>query len=709
MKSADSFQALESQAEAYGDADRLDMGGLLHAIRMRWVRIALVTLVVTGLVGAALMFVPKTYESSASLLVEQRDNSYTGSAAQSGSAVSMDALMSSQIELIKSRDLLLEVEKSQGLESIPEFATPTPSPVGMLLSLLGRPPAPRSVEETVLTNLADRMTVIRERDSAVISIFVRSSNPELAASLANAIAAAHVKRRAQQSASDAAEATVWLQQEIDRLRLKVQQADTAVANFKVKNNLFTGSNATPVADQQLSTVTQQISDAQQRKNTAEARAITIRQMLAGGQSLDSIADVRESPSYQRLLDSRSALQADLAQKSTTLLSNHPTIKALKAQIRDLNAQLLDEGRKVADSLEAEANVEAALVKRLTADLGNARTNVGDATKGGVTLDSLDREAKAQRDLLESYLAKYSDALSRSADNAVLPDVRIVSEAAPSADPASPKVTFLVGVVAFVTAVLQVGGVVFGELLAGRTIADRPFDEEDEDREAHASDPAETVKIVTPREQKARVEPLAAVPSESAPEPAEPVRGRAFLASDLAGIASRVEAGDIAAILLVGLDETADRAAVAGHFVDLALAAGRSVATVEAGRPSASAEPGISDLSLDHADYGEVVHQFDEQLAVVPWGTGTRLDWRSPKPLILAEALADIYELVLLDVGPVGMSCNLPIFAGFKGEVLLVADASADAASLSRARRDIARLGFEVAGVIVPDRGLAAVA
>jgi len=703
MQSADSSQALGSEAAAYGQADRVDMASLLLAIRMRWVRIFLVTLVVTALVGGVLLFVPKTYESSASLLVEQRDNSYTGTVTQSGTAVSMDALMSSQIELIKSRDLLLEVAKAGGLEAVAEFATPNPSPIGMLLTALGRPPAPRSVEETVLTNLADRMTVIRERDSAVISIFVRSTDPQLAARLANAIAAAHVKRRAQQSANDAAEATVWLQQEIDRLRLKVQQADTAVANFKVKNNLFTGSNATPVADQQLSTVTQQIADAQQRKNTAEARAITIRQMLAAGQSLDSIADVRESPSYQRLLDSRSALQADLAEKSTTLLGNHPTIKALRAQIRDLNAQLLDEGRKVADSLEAEANVEAALVKRLTADLGNARTTVGDATKGGVTLDGLEREAKAQRDLLESYLTKYSDALSRSADNAVLPDVRIVSEAAPSADPASPKVTFIVAMVAFVMASLQIGGVVFGELLAGRTVGDRLAEDDVDEDDADAG--AESA-VVVPRKAKGKHEPRLGQASEG---PVEPKRSKTFLASDLAGIAARVESGDIVAIVLVGLDEDADRAAVAGHFVDIALGAGRSVATVQAGRPSVSAEPGLSDLSLDLADYGEVVHQFDQQMAVVPWGTGARLDWRSPKPLILAEALADIYELVLIDAGPVGMASNLPVFSGFPGEVLLVADASADAATLSRARRDIGRLGFEVAGVIVPDRGLAAVA
>ena len=42
-------------------------------------------------------------------------------------------------------------------------------------------PAPRSSDETVLENLSQRMTVIRERDSAVISIYVRSADAALAA------------------------------------------------------------------------------------------------------------------------------------------------------------------------------------------------------------------------------------------------------------------------------------------------------------------------------------------------------------------------------------------------------------------------------------------------------------------------------------------------------------------------------------------------
>ena len=166
--------------------------------------------------------------------------------------------------------------------------------------------------------------------------------------------------------------------------------------------------------------------------------------------------MRNSVVIQSLLQTKGSLQSELAQKSTTLLANHPTIKALKAQIREIAGQIADQGRRVAASLAAEAQAEDGLEQKLRDDLTRAKLASSDATRGNVTLDGLEREAKAQRDLLENYLAKYSDAASRSASNSALPDVRVISEAAPSIEPASPKVPLILGAVGFVALALQVG-------------------------------------------------------------------------------------------------------------------------------------------------------------------------------------------------------------------------------------------------------------
>jgi uncharacterized protein involved in exopolysaccharide biosynthesis len=99
-----------SVVESPGE-ERLDLRALLGAVSSRWLRIVLVTVLLLGTTYALLMFVPKLYESSASMLVEQRANAFTRSAneQQQANSVTMDSLMASQVELIKSRDTLLAV------------------------------------------------------------------------------------------------------------------------------------------------------------------------------------------------------------------------------------------------------------------------------------------------------------------------------------------------------------------------------------------------------------------------------------------------------------------------------------------------------------------------------------------------------------------------------------------------------------------------
>jgi polysaccharide biosynthesis transport protein len=727
------------------DDMRMDIGALLSAILRRLLRIVLVTALVAGLAAALLMQMPKLYESSASLLVEPRENAYLrapGDQGNSSSGITAEAMMSSQIELIKSRDLLSEVAKSEKLAEVPEFAEPGFSPVAYVLELLGRTSPKGDVDEIVLANLAQRMTVIRERDSAVVSIYVRSESPERAARIANALAATHIQRRTAQSISDTAEASVWLDREIARLREVVGKSETAVADFKIANDLFVGSNATPVTDQQLSTVASQILEAQQRRNAAEARAGLIRGLIDGGQAVEGIADIRDSVVVQSLLESKGTMQSELAQRSTTLLPNHPTVRALNAQISQIDGQIAAEALKIASALDVEARVEGELETKLKADLTAAKTVASSATKGSVTLDGLEREAKAQRDLLETYLARYSDASARTASNAALPDVRVIAAAAPSSEPASPKVALTLGAVAFVMLALQIGLIIFGELSSGRALRtkDGRGDEDVDTLDPPPFVPEADEATETPAPQVLLAAPAIALGPVTEPAPATEASVEASPASDseesrnrpeiqkeelnmledelpeepeaatinLDDLAASIGPTGLRAVLLAGLGR-ADRDLVIDRLIEEALAAGLSVAIVDAGTGTLTLDEGLSDLSADRAEYGDVVHRLDDNLAEVPWGRLAAIDRRSMRPLTLVDALADIYQLVIVDTGPIGMASGLPLFAGHQAPVMLVADDMAPAGMVAAARRDAGMLGFDIGFVVSTPSRHAAVA
>lgn len=740
---------------------RIDIGAVLGAVVKRLPRVVIVTAALLAATLVLTMFMPRLYESSASILVEPRSNVYTRPAGEQAQATpSADAgVVSSQIELLKSRDTLLTVVDKLDLRSVPEFNGTGAggfSPIAVVSQLLGRKTTPVSVDEVVLNTLYDRLTVIQERDSRLISVLVRSTDPQLAADIANAIAEAHVARRAQLSLSDTAEASGWLADEIAKLRVSVTEAETAVANFKVDNDLFIGSNNTSLADQQLSTIATQINAAQERKNTALSRAALIRRMIEQGQPIDGVADVRDSVVIQQLSQEKGRLQGEKAQRSATLLSNHPTIQALTAQIAELNNQISLEGRRVADALEAEAQIEADLEASLRADLARAKSSASTATQDGVTLDSLERDAKAQRDLLESYLQRHTEAVSRIQSNSALPDVRVVSAAAPSVSPASPKTPLILLAVGLVAVATQIGVIVFGELMSGRAIVaareeargqdeldEAPFVEAELEPEQRWAEPdavgaepmladeisdvpepivVEPAGVAAPSSETERyiqelardAEPeLAAAPvidrprpQRRIPEPAANAELPGIVAS--ADLSSDLVLGRTHLLILAAHSANADCEVLAERLVTDALARGLSVALVDAGSARIGDEPGLADLSLDAASFGDVVQKSaDNSFAEVPWGQGRKIDRSSTKPLTLVEALGDIYEVVVLMTGRVGAGSTLPLFDGLDGRLVLVAGDDDDIDAVDRTREKLLSSGFRRCEIVAAPTRVAA--
>ena len=755
---------------------RIDVAALFGAVVQRLPRIIVLTLVLLAAAFVVLMFMPRLYESSASILVEPRSNVYTRAAnEQAPSLTGGEAgVVSSQVELIKSRDTLLAVIDALDLRSVPEFNGGDGSgfsPLSIITRLLGRKSTPMSIDETVLNNLYSSLTVSQERDSRLISVTVQSTDPQRAADIANAIANAHVSRRAQLSISDTAVASGWLSDEIDRLRVVVNDAERAVANFKVDNDLFVGGNNISLADQQLSTIASQISAAQERKNTAISRADLIRGMLERGQSIEGIADVRDSSVIQRLSEDKARLQGEMAQRSATLLSSHPVIRALNAQISELDNQIAIEGRQVAGALDAEAQIQADLEASLRAELANAKVSASTATQDTVALDELEREAKAQRDLLEGYLQRYNESFSRTETNSALPDVRVVSAAAPSVTPVSPKTQLILVAVGIVALAGQIGVILFAELMSGRatiTVRDayRPQDELDEvpfspaelaaeiesdqpaelldqqddaldmqDEDAELQEPdflaaAEPVSDMpaptgpaddlpdasqAPAAQSRFLAELAQlsgqppqmsepviVPDASvAPPPAanQPVKTAMPPSISLSTLTADLLLGRTHLVMLAAHRAHADCQAVADELVADAQARGLSVALVDAGSARRGDLPGLSDLSTDAASFGQVVHKSpDNSFAEVPWGRVRSIARQSSKPVTLVEALGDIYEVVVLLTGRVGMNSTLPLFANLEGRVVLVADRDDDGAAVADSQAQLLDAGFSTVEV-----------
>src|SRR3954447_24094837 len=450
----------------FGDLDLRAIGQALNRKRS-WIVIPTLLALVLSL--AAVNLIPPRYKSEARILIDGRENVFlrpNGERDDQRNAVDPEAV-TSQVQLLLSRDLAREIIKKNKLAERPEFDPVLQglSPVKSLLALIGigRDPFGLTPEERVLDAYFDRLAAYAVDKSRVVVIEFQSRDPDLAAQVANSIAEGYLVLQQNARQQQARAAGQWLSGEIDNLRNKVADAESRVEEFRSKSSLFVGTNNTTLSNQQMGELNTQLNNARALKSDAESKARLIREMLQSGKPIEA-SDVLNSELTRRLSEQRVTLRAQLAEQSSTLLDNHPRIKELKAQLADIDRQIREEASKLSRSFENDSRIAAGRVESLSASLEASKKQATSTNGQDVQLRAMEREAKSQRDLLESYLAKYREATARENIDAAPADGRIISRALVSNTPAFPKKLPIVLIATLATLMLCAGSIATGELL-----------------------------------------------------------------------------------------------------------------------------------------------------------------------------------------------------------------------------------------------------
>jgi len=706
-----------------GDLDLHALGQAL--VRKRGWIIAPTVLALVMSVIAVNLVTPR-YKSEARILIDGRENVFlrpNADRTEERSALDAEAV-TSQVQLVLSRELAREVIARNKLAERPEF-DPVLTGVSPLKSLLamagiGRDPFAMTPEERVLDAYYERLTAYAVDKSRVIVIEFQSRDPELAAKVANSIAEGYLVLQQAARQQQARSASQWLLGEIDSLRKKVSEAESRVEDFRSKSSLFVGTNNTTLSNQQMGEINTQLSNARALKSDAETRARLIREMLQGGKPIEA-SEVLNSDLIRRLSEQRATLRAQLAEQSSTLLDGHPRIKELKAQLADLDRQLRDEAGKVSRSLENDARIAGGRVDSLSASLDQMKKQATSTNSQDVQLRALEREAKAQRDLLESYLAKYREATARENIDSGPSDGRIISRGTISNIPAYPKKLPIVLIATLATLLLMSGLIVTGELL--RMTAPRAFGATPAVAETVAAAAAEPVFTEAPAPplapaevtvlepapepvvQKTETEPVAPrqpepdfsevtiAPAIEAPPPLNEIEQ---LARDLcnAGEAAHkitvlgTAAGDgitLTALTLARLMARDARVAV----VDLAA----SSPTIVAVSVDANA-PGLAELMLGEASFTQVItkDKFSRVQLVNAGRPGfDRALLQSPRLSLAIDALLRVYDHVLLDAGT---ASDLPAeLLTAQARAVVVPDASMEKDARTQMCAELKAAGF----------------
>ena len=405
----------------------VDLAGILRMLRSQWHVVALTLAVFLGAAAAYSMLSPKTWRTSARVLLDPREKQLVGEGVARQMQGSEPGWVETRLELVKSFDTLAAVVKTENLVDDEEvFGT-------RAKTAAGEDPVAGAVR-----NLAEMVIVERPKENNLIDVTVTSRSPDKSARLANAVAAAFVDGLATAKVQQIEHANDLLSRQVDEMRAKMLEAEARVEDYKREHGIaMTRGNL--VEEETLRQSNEALVTARARMQEARERSERLSKALQSGDA----AVLSQTDPIGSAVISRLKIEAAMAERRKSELEQslgprHPRVVAAGAEVERARAQILDEVKSLAATAALDYQVARATEENARKALERAQASLADVSQATVGLQELQNEANARRELYKSFVSRMEETTLQR--NTQVSDARLVSPAQIPLRPFAPRVS-----------------------------------------------------------------------------------------------------------------------------------------------------------------------------------------------------------------------------------------------------------------------------
>ncbi|MGH6827645.1 MAG: GumC family protein [Rhizomicrobium sp.] len=427
----------------------LDINAILRTIRTRYRIIAGTALAVVALTVVMVFNITPMYDAHALILIADRENKVADQDAVVSDLDTDPTSIENQLEILRSRDLMLRVIDKMGLDKKPMPAS-RPSLIAQIkhdinpLNWTAPPSEPQTASqakqqqrEALVNGLLGAETVTSVGRSSALQVAFRSASPQNAADTANAIANAYVEEQLNAKFQATQKTSQWLADRLDKLSSQMQAVDAAVQEYKAQNNITEMPNGGSVLDQQVAQLNTQLVIARSNLAEAQAKYAQARQLQASGRAED-LSQIFQSGMIEQLRTQQTQLLRQKAQYMTIYGPRHPKMLDLESQIKDVDQKIGEEVNRVVATVASDVAVADAHVQSLQTSLDKLEAAAAGQSKAEVKLSELQARSTSAHQLYEAFLAKFKE--TQGQEGIQTPDSRVISRANAPSTPAIPNKT-----------------------------------------------------------------------------------------------------------------------------------------------------------------------------------------------------------------------------------------------------------------------------
>lgn len=317
------------------------------------------------------------------------------------------------------------VGKSIGLQWIPD---------------LERFPADRAVELTlrspreVATDLANRMEANLDRNGNFLQISLQGEDPDRLANVLNGVAEQYVRVAADLKRARLDELVEILEQQVEYAAERLQQAETALEDFRVQTVTLPSDRSTPVAPGLEITrdpVFTSFFDMRIELENIRRQQDLIRQAVrvdtgATLETLRAVEAVQNSPEMKAALDELTEKRSQLRALRYRYTDQHPPVRQLIDEIEALETETIP---GLARAILAELDTRE---RQLQERIAGASEELEEIPPRTIEEARLTRSVESADNLYTTLLRRYEEARLAAASS--IPDVRILDQAVVPREP-----------------------------------------------------------------------------------------------------------------------------------------------------------------------------------------------------------------------------------------------------------------------------------
>ena len=396
---------------------------LILRARSRIALLVLISVVLAVLVVSLVL--PKTYVAQTGVLMDVRSpDPVAGVGFTPGVA---PGYMATQVDIIGSDRVAQRVVKTLKLDEEP----------GVRERWTKDTEGRGSLDGWLAESLQKRLDVRPARESNVINISYRGTDPESSARIVNTFAQSYLDINLAMKTEPARLYAEWFDEQTKASRAKLEAAQARMSDFQQKAGIVTSDERLDYEAAKLSEISSQLTKVQGETTDSQSKR--------AGRG-DTVAEVMQSPLINTLKAEIGKQEAKVQETSVNLGPNHPARQRAESELASLRSRLVKETSQISSSIETSYRVGKDRERELQGAVGAQRARVMALNKQRDDMNVYRRDVESAQKAYDAVSQSASQSRLQSLSNQA--NVVRLNTATPPLSPSSPKLLINLLIAAF---------------------------------------------------------------------------------------------------------------------------------------------------------------------------------------------------------------------------------------------------------------------